>query len=533
MTSTIAVAGCGRWGRNLVRNFAELGALHTVCDVNAASLEAVRSQYPGVRVETDFNRILRDDEIHGVVVSTPAVTHCALARAALKAGKDVMVEKPLSLRTEEGEALVELAEEGGRVLLVGHVLQYHPAVVRLKEMVESGVLGKIHYIYSNRLNLGQFRTEENITWSFAPHDISIILALLGQMPISVSSHGGSYLQPGIADVTVTTMKFPNGAQGHVFVSWLHPHKEQRLVVIGDRGMAVFDDLKPDGKLTLHDYAVNWINRTPFPATNGHQVVNVPVEEPLRRECQHFLECIDGRHTPKTDGREGLRVLRVLDACQRSLMAGGKDVPLESEQPLFYVHETSVIDEQCTIGKGTSIWHFCHLMPSVSIGEGCTLGQNIFVGKGVSIGNHVKIQNNVSVFEGVVIEDNVFCGPSCVFTNVMTPRAALPRRDEFMTTIVKRGATIGANATVVCGTTIGRFAFIGAGGVVTRDVPDYALAYGNPARVLGWRCECGQKLTFTEEQARCPSCARRYTRGTSDKGPVVRPIEERTYASPAS
>ena len=531
MTSpSIAVVGCGQWGRNHVRNFAELEALHTVCDVNPTPLEAIHCQYPHIKIETEFDKVLRDQQVKGVVIATPADTHFTLAKAVLEAGKDVLVEKPLALQVQQGELLVELAIKKKRILQIGHVLCYHSAVLKLKELVENGTLGKVCYVYSNRLNLGQFRTEENILWSFAPHDISIIITLLGEMPVSVSAHGGNYLQPDIADVTVTTLNFGSGVQGHIFVNWLNPYKEHKLVVMGDRGMAVFDDMAKRDKLAMHEYSVNWIDGAPFPGSNKRLLVDVEVEEPLRRECQDFLECIEHRRIPRADGRQGLQVLRILDACQRSLQEGGKIVWLGDEEPTFYVHETSVIDKPCSIGKGTKIWHFCHLMPDAAIGERCVLGQNTFVGKGVSIGNNVKIQNNVSIFEGVVIEDDVFCGPSCVFTNVINPRAHIARRDKFLQTVVKQGATIGANATILCGITIGKFAFIGAGAVVTQDVPDYALVYGNPARPHGWRCQCGEKLFFNEEgEARCKVCACEYQQDRSDTGVVVRPKEEKRYA----
>jgi len=519
----IAVVGCGRWGQNHVRNFAELEALHTICDENSAALEAIHRQYPHAQIETQFDRVLLSKEIKGVVVATPADSHFALAKAALEAGKDLLVEKPLALRLEEGETLVQLAAEKGCIFMVGHVLCYHPAILKLKELVQDGVLGKIRYVYSNRLNFGQFRTQEDVLWSFAPHDISAILMLLGEMPISISAHGGSYLQKDIADVTCTTLKFANGVQGHIFVNWIHPYKEQKLVITGDRGMAVFNDMETSDKLSLYKYTVNWVNKAPFPVSNNKRVVDVEADEPLRRECQDFLECIENRRQPWTDGRHGLQVLRILDACQRSLCEGGKITSLASEETAFYVHETSVIDKPCRIGKGTRIWHFCHLMPGVTIGKRCILGQNTFVGKGVSIGNNVKIQNNVSIFESVVIEDDVFCGPSCVFSNVINPRAHILRSSEYLPTVVKRGATIGANATILCGLTIGNFAFVSAGSVVTQGVPDYALVCGNPARLKGWRCQCGEKLFFNEKgEARCPACKCEYQKDGSGTNVVVRP-----------
>ena len=324
LTPQIAVIGCGTWGRNLVRNFADLGALKVMCDVDPLQLDLLAAEYPHVQREIDLHRVLADREIKGIVVATPAATHHTVAKLALEAGKDILVEKPLALHVEEAQELVSLAEENKRILMVGHVLYYHPAIVKLKELVHQGALGRIYYIYSNRLNLGRFRPEENILWSFAPHDISILLLLLGEMPQTVSAHGGTYLQPQVVDVTVTTLSFASGVRAHIFVSWLHPCKEQRLVVIGDRGMAVFDDLNADAKLTLCDYSVRWIGGVPSPSSNGQQKIAIAKEEPLRAECQHFLHCIEGRSRPRTDGPNGLAVLRVLDACQHSLEQGGTE-----------------------------------------------------------------------------------------------------------------------------------------------------------------------------------------------------------------
>jgi len=228
-----------------------------------------------------------------------------------------------------------------------------------------------------------------------------------------------------------------------------------------------------------------------------------------------------------------KIQQISEACQQSLQEGGITVSLEVDKPAFYVHETSVVDKSCRIGKGTKIWHFCHLMPDVTVGERCVLGQNTFVGTSVSIGNNVKIQNNVSVYEGVVLEDDVFCGPSCVFTNVINPRAHVSRNDSFLTTLVKRGATIGANATVLCGLTIGNFAFVSAGSVVTQDVPDYALVCGNPARLKGWRCQCGEKLSFNEgNEATCPACGFKYEMDTSNNEVVIRSKGKKHHASAA-
>ena len=510
MERNIAVVGCGYWGKNLVRNFADLGALHTICDASPGTLRELSSRYPQVKTEIEYSQVLQDEEIKGIVVSTPAVLHYEMAKEALLAGKDVFMEKPLALKVEEGRELIELAEKSSQVLLVGHLLEYHPAVKKLVELIDKGELGKIQYIYSNRLNLGKFRTEENILWSFAPHDISVIMLLLGgRMPLRVSAHGGYYLHQDIADVTLTTMEFKDGVRAHIFVSWLHPYKEQKLVVVGNKKMALFDDTNPTDKLFLYSHEIEWVERKPVPHPKEAEVIEVSLEEPLRIECQDFLECLENRSKPKVDGNKGLQVLEVLSYCQKSMEESGRIIFLNTSDGEVFIHQTTIVEQPCQIGKGTKIWHFSHIMPDVTIGENCVIGQNIFIGSKVKIGNNVKLENNISVFEGVTLEDDVFCGPSAVFTNVINPRSHISRKHQFKPTLVKKGTTIGANATIVCGNTIGEYAFIGAGAVVTRDVPDYALFYGNPGRIQGWVCQCGVKLQEEEKQARCPECGKVY------------------------
>jgi len=517
ITGKVAVIGCGQWGKNLVRNFAELGALRAVCDTDPKKLATIRERWPEVHATTSYSEILKDEGITGVVIATPAGSHYTLAKEALLAGKDVFVEKPLALKVSEGRELVELAEQRHRILMVGHLLRYHPAVVALKGLIDQGRLGKLYYLYSNRLNLGRFRTEENILWSFAPHDLSVFLYLLGEVPIFVSAHGGSYLNHGIPDVTVTTLEFRSGVKGHIFVSWLHPYKEHKLIVVGDQGMAVFNDVEPERKLVFLPHPVEWVERLPVPRKGETEPVPFPDEEPLRVECRHFLECLASRRTPVTDGREGLRVLELLEACQASLDSKGAIVAVPKPPLKPYVaHETAVIDEPCEIGEGTRIWHFSHIMQRAKIGRNCTIGQNVFIASDVIVGDHVKIQNNVSLYTGVILEDEVFCGPSVVFTNVINPRSHIVRKHEYRRTLVKKGATLGANCTIICGVTIGRYAFIGAGAVVTRDVPDYALVVGVPGRIVGWMCQCGVRLSFTpgddgEERAQCQACGMCYVK----------------------
>lgn len=509
----IAVVGTGYWGKNLVRNFHSLGALKMVCDTNSTTLDLLLKNYGDVVGASSLGEVLTDQEVSGVVVATPAETHAALVRECLLAGKDVYVEKPICLSADEGDELTALAREKGRILMVGHLLWYHPVVRKLKAIIESGELGKILYIYSNRLNLGKLRREENVLWSFAPHDISLILGLLGEMPELVQAQGGNYLHQGIADVTVSTLSFASGVRAHLFVSWLHPYKEQKLVVVGQNKMAVFNDTAPwSEKLQLYAHTIEWPGNVPVAHKAEAEPVHVEQDEPLKIECQRFLECMITRQQPLTDGEEAVRVLRVLNACQAALEEGQTifiedKKPEKKEEAAYFVHESAVIDEGVEIGARTKIWHFSHIMPGSKIGEGNNIGQNVVIGPRAVIGSGCKIQNNVSVYEGVTLEDDVFCGPSMVFTNVFNPRSHIRRMNELRRTTVKKGATIGANATIVCGHTLGEYCFIGAGAVVTMDVPAYALMVGNPAQRKGWMCSCGVRLL---DDLTCPTCQAGYS-----------------------
>jgi len=508
---TVACVGWGYWGKNLVRNFYELGALAAIWDNDTEKVSQLRQQYSDCRFPSSYAEVLRDDSIKAVAIATPAETHATQVREALLAGKDVFVEKPLCLSVTEGEELVDLARRQQRILMVGHLLWYHPAILKLKELIDAGELGRIQYIYSNRLNLGKIRREENILWSFAPHDISVILGLLGEMPDKVEAQGGNYLHPQIADVTVSLLAFPSGVKAHIFVSWLHPFKEQKLVVVGDRKMAVFDDVEKKDKLLLYSHSIDWKSHIPIANKAEAQRVAYETEEPLRAECMHFLDCVSTRSRPRTDAEEGLRVLRVLQQCQDALEGKAQIdplTPLPTTLP-YFAHKSAVIDEGVEIGEDTSIWHFSHVLKGSRLGKNCKIGQNVVIGPRVSIGDGVKVQNNVSVYEGVTLEDYVFCGPSMVFTNVYNPRSEIRRMHELKPTLVKRGATLGANSTILCGITVGQYAFVGAAAVVLKDVPDYALIVGNPGRVTGWMCECGVKLPTGKTKTTCPTCKKAY------------------------
>lgn len=507
----VAVVGVGYWGKNLVRNFFELGALEMLCDTETTIQAACNDNYRGIRFCTDYNEVLRDSSIDAVALATPAVTHYEMAKAALQAGKDVFVEKPLAVHVKHGEDLVKLAEEKHRILMVGHILRYHPAILRLQKLIQDGALGKINYLYSNRLNIGKIRAEENILWSFAPHDISVMLSLLNEMPVRVRCQGGAYLNRDVTDVTLSHFEFPSGVQAHIFVSWLHPIKEQKLVVVGSEKMAVFDDTA-EHKLILYPHRVEWKNRIPMAVKAKGEIIALEDLEPLRSECQHFLTCLQSRTSPLSDGAEGLKVLRVLEACQRGLHSDGAALELSSQErtePPYFVHESAYVDDGAEIGKGTKIWHFSHIMKNARVGERCVVGQNVNVDGGTVVGNNVKIQNNVSVYTGAVIEDDVFLGPSCVLTNVTNPRSQVNRHSLYEATRLRRGCTIGANATIVCGVTVGRYAFVGAGSVVTKNVPDFALVIGNPARQVGWMSRHGHRLEAVDGLMVCPESGYRY------------------------
>lgn len=319
---TAAVVGTGYWGRNLLRNFDALGALSAFCDSDPEALARFAEQYPNARAYDSLDALLSDPSIRSVAIATPAATHGALARRVLESGRHVFVEKPLSLDTAEAAELGRLADNRGLVLMVGHLLLYHPAFVALRKSVAEGTIGDLRYIHSTRASFGKIRQEENALWSFAPHDVSMMLALTGRMPERVYCNGAAWLNPAVADTTLSHLDFGGGVQGHIFVSWLHPYKDHRLVVIGAKGMIVFNDTLPGSdKLHLFPHSVEWVGE--LPVLNKAESVPISYDdgEPLRNECAHFLDCVATGGRPRSDGAEGLNVLRVLDMCQKALSSG--------------------------------------------------------------------------------------------------------------------------------------------------------------------------------------------------------------------
>jgi predicted dehydrogenase len=332
----VAVVGVGGWGKNLVRNYDQIQTanLKYICDIDEVALAQVHKLYPNARATTQLELLLEDEQLEAVIVATPAVTHYKLCRAALEAGKDVYVEKPFVLRVEEAEELIELADRLERVLMVGHLLKYHPVVTLLADMVQGNELGTIHYIYSQRLNLGTVRSDESSLWNFAPHDISVILHLLGKDPVDVSARGQCYLQPHVEDVVFLNLNFGDRRMAHVHVSWLDPHKVRKMTIVGSKKMAVFDDLETTEKLRIYDKGANFNgDYDTFAEYIGLRFGDITMpyismSEPLQLECNHFLDCVRQRTQPLTDGRDGLRVVKVLTAAQESLARNGVPVSLQ-------------------------------------------------------------------------------------------------------------------------------------------------------------------------------------------------------------
>lgn len=330
----VALVGCGYWGPNLARNFYQLpnARLVACCDLDERNLERMQRLYPA-RVTQDYDSVLADPSIEAVALATPAGSHHTLARAALLAGKHLLVEKPLTMNSAEAESLIDLARQQGRILMVGHVFEYNPAVLKIKELIDRGQIGQVYYLYSNRVNLGRVQSDVNALWNIAPHDVSISLYLLDVMPLEVSARGAAYLNGCVEDVVFLTMQFPEGVMAHVQVSWLDPSKVRRMTVVGSERMIVYDDVASEGKVKIYDKGVY---RKGDPIYGEFQyklhsgdiyIPKIEMTEPLRNECAHFVECVLTGARPLTDGESGLRVVRVLEAAQESLRHGGETVRL--------------------------------------------------------------------------------------------------------------------------------------------------------------------------------------------------------------
>ncbi len=315
-----AVIGCGKWGFNHVKTAYSLlnENLLLVNDLNSAASEKVKQVSEKIQFTTDINEIVKSDEINAVIIATSAETHYKVSLACLESGKNVLVEKPITLISSEAKHLLDVAEKNNLKLMVGHVLLYHPAIIRMKEEIEKGKIGKLQYIYSNRLNLGTVRSEENILWSFAPHDISIIQYLTGSYPQSIEAKGARFLQNHIEDTTITHLTYPDNVHAHIYVSWLHPFKEQRLVVIGDKGMLVFDDVIKEGKLKFYPKGFSVKDGGLEKFESEEEILEIETVQPLAEEQKHFYKSIMENTKPLTDGLHALQVLQILEEAQRKL-----------------------------------------------------------------------------------------------------------------------------------------------------------------------------------------------------------------------
>ncbi len=490
MKPAIALIGAGHWGSKILNRLHALGVLHTVAVQNLDKYAALFPRYLGLRWTTHLDEIWHNPDITGVVIATPAPTHASLVEAALHAYKHVLCEKPLAMDLSTARHLTDLAQKNHRHLLVGHILRYHPAIHRIRQLIQQGFVGEIRSIVSQRLGFGRYPLTEDVLWGLAIHDLDLIPWLFGENPEKTRIEAPSPLAGKLLDTVTISLQFSEGRLGQIQASWASPQRVRSLTITGTAGILVMEDLHPTPRIFFHSITTRWLHgKVPLLSLDKvPEALAFDPVEPLTIELRHFLDCIEGRDRPQTSAETTLPAIALAEKLHRQIL------PEATPSLPYFVHPTALIDEGVQIGEGTKIWHFSHILRGSQIGKNCVLGQNVVVGPFVKVGNNCKIQNNVSLYYGVELEDGVLCGPSCVFTNDKYPRAFIERRNEFLQTRVRRGATIGANATVMCGVTIGQFAMVGAGAVVTQDVPDYALVVGNPARQVGWVCACGETLS---------------------------------------
>ena len=494
----LGLIGGGYWGKNLIREFNNTKVLHTICDINEEALKNYNSLYPDINTTTNWDSVLNNKEISAVCIALPAEMHYMFTKKSLLAGKDVYVEKPITLDIKEAEELVKIAKNNNKILMVGHLLHYHPCIEKIKEIIKENKIGKVKNIVANRLNLGIFRTQENVLWSFAPHDISVILNLCDdKLPDSVLCCGKDHITKDVHDVTNSILKYKD-KYVNINVNWLNPYKEQKLSIIGEKGMLLFDDTLKENKLTYFPEYINFssdLNSNPQPVKNNGESIKVDLSKsPLLKECEHFIDCCINRTQPITNGQEGVRVLKVLNYLQMSLEQK-KEIKCIQQEINYFVHPTAIVDEGAEIGEGTKIWHYSHICKGSKIGKNCNIGQNVFIAGGAVIGDNCKVQNNVSVYAGVEAEDYVFFGPSCVLTNDINPRGMYSKNGEYIKTKLETGVTLGANCTIVCGNTLGKHSLIGSGAVICKNVEPYSIMVGNPGRKIGEIDEKGNRTIY--------------------------------------
>ena len=468
MDIKIGVIGYGRWSKNIVREMNKFNVIKMVCDINTEELDECNKLYPDITTTTNKYDILNNKYITGVCVVVPSELHYHITKEALENNKDVFVEKPLALSFKKGRELVKLAKEKNKILMIGHLMMYHSSIKKIKDIIDKGCIGKIKSITSNRLNFGIIRKTENVLWSFAPHDISMILFFCGS-PLAVRCNGNKI--SGKYGVVHLNMVYKN-LNAMINVNWMCPYKEQKLTIIGEKGIILFDDVN---KIVKYQNFLKDSKLIPFDNNS-----------PLYNECHSFIDACFSRKDTITCGNKSLETLFILDNAQKSLDEN-KMIYIKQYEPIvenIYIHPTAIIDDQVTIGMGTKVWHYSHISKNSYIGKNCVIGQNVYIGPQVIIGNNCKIQNNVSIYTGVILEDDVFMGPSCVTTNDINPRAKHPKNGIYKKTLIKKGASIGANAVIICDNIIGEYSMIGAGSVVTKNIDSYTVVIGNPARKYG-------------------------------------------------
>ena len=460
----IGIVGAGYWGKNLVRDYYSSGHLRAICDKESVVLSRLHKLYPDIKYTTeDYTDLLEDSLITAIIISTPSPTHFELASKALKANKDCFIEKPMSFSVYEADKLIALAKEYECILMIGHILQYNPIIKQIYTMVADGIIGDIKYIRTSRMNTRR-NSKESVLWSLGPHYISLIVGLIG-MPISVSVSDNCYSADNVPDIATIILRFTGNRYANVYIDGISPYSEQKLTIVGTTNTIVFDALNKS--IIYKKEQSPYIKSSPF----GDKT-------PLQIECEMFINHCRTRTTPITDGYEGRQVVEILEAAHNSMDEGGS---IQLMSTSYTVHPSVFIDNGARIGAGTRIWHYSHITSTAVIGKNCTIGQNCYIAG--YIGDGCKVQNNVSIYDGVVAGDNVFFGPSCVLTNDINPRCAKPKHGKYKSTLRENDVTIGANATILCGITLGRNSMIGAGAVVVKPVLPGTTVVGNPAHIL--------------------------------------------------
>ncbi len=522
----IAVIGCGKLAKELIKVFNELGVLKSVCDANISNLSCHDENLNNLQTSTSFDDILMDPSITGIVIAHPFENHGDLARKALIAKKHVYLCRPLVVVDETKKELLSLAKMHNRILMVGKNLSKYPAYTFLKEIVSSGELGTLKSIYSSRLSTGAIGHDENILWSFSPQYISMIIGLAGQMPEFVAATGANYYHSNMADLTSSFMHFPSGLRAHSFVSWLHSEKEQKLVLVGDKKIAVFHHKQTPGqKLYIYPHQISWDTNIPVPQKTKADIVNIYPNELLHDDCQSFLNKITDQSTYAEISKEGEHVLEVLNASQLSANQDGKKIYLSRDQHPIKGYATSpVFDPLLMEDRVGKIITFVDIKKSLKpefmasyqfqddIQRASQENEVSFLpfqhltedGKGC------RINNNISIYKDLILESELHNHSSQDFSTTHAEDSLTSARNDVQLTIIKKGATLGANCTIARGRTVGEYAYVGAGAVVLDDVPAHALVVGNPAKIKGWLCRCGNRLRFSrDDKSSCASCLFRY------------------------